>query len=539
MMILAQPRVTRALFIETGTYDDQYLRPYAVNVDPSSIATFSELVAHGNHNPLVNGGNCKPFQNAEFGSFATDIIRPSSSPTAAVTLPNGFNTRRYRFLIEFEVSLGAGSVVREYLTGYTDTPDAVSLGTAIGGQVDVNSNLRLYFNNLFVLNYVNINGVVTPQVTDASQVLRQPDLLSNPFSAPNTGIAPMSQVTTMLPYNIFDKLADTSRNLGQPVESDVAGFQTNPVRSHTRENNLPSGYLAKVFNGFAVTTLQNGANMESLNGSSGFNPNGGFGNALFEDAHTPFSQGTSHTMENTFIRDQVIKHLWMNTGFRINRSVSYGEMRGAFHGFDQVSEFRGRGQAMQTSAPGMHTIQSGMSASWGGSGHESVIAAMLSQAVPSLMMQNMIHTINFTVSNASGQPAFGINPNMPPMSLINGIPMEVFCERFKLRFMSELYRSLSMNGQILLNLHISCNVLGDTKIGIGFNSMTTTDFFCPTFCDSLMSPVLTNQPSALAAAAHGFDQMAQAVGLSPNVNTALNQALGTNTPMVSHTTALF
>ena len=101
-------QLVKAMFMETGTYNDMYRRPYqSQQMDRSTQRTFDEIV-HGESNVL----------SSAIASIAGRILAPQAFPEKRIVLPNS-GEKTLRFYLEFSVQEAGseGVLSYEYLTG--------------------------------------------------------------------------------------------------------------------------------------------------------------------------------------------------------------------------------------------------------------------------------------------------------------------------------------------------------------------------------------------------------------------------------------
>lgn len=487
-------RVVRALFLETGTYDQQYLRPYQTHVDSNIALRMGEVISNnGGKDVLIPG---------DIAGLATSILSPQAAPGAAVAMPNGYGVKRFRFLIEVEFLRGNTTTVKEIISGYTDTA-----GVSITGNRD--QNMRMYFNNVFTVRTVtDPSGRVMSNVEETSQVLTSPPILGqvqsmglDPFSPNGNGM-----IYTQSPQDVMDMLSTES--LGSVINESV-GFRINRVKKSNRGNTVPSMFLSK-----AISGIWQGHKTKDAGDNDYMQ--------VFAHETNTYDHAKSIVREASITSDTVFSRIWLETSYPKTSSVSYNELCSIMTGLDQVAEFRISGGVQSR-----NVVQAGMGASWQSSTSESVVATTVAQAIPSIMMQNFIHRIHFVATNISGQLVIGpVEATDVPLALFNVPNFQNYIQRFIDRAIIELFSPLSHNNQVQLTVRVNCNVLGDTLVSVTYAGGPTIDYFAPTFADHLISPVLTDNYGSLHKLASDIGNLA-GIGMS-NTNPYATAMGGTS-----------
>jgi ribosomal protein S28E/S33 len=62
---------------------------------------------------------------------------------------------------------------------------------------------------------------------------------------------------------------------------------------------------------------------------------------------------------------------------------------------------------------------------------------------------------------------------------------------FENRFLLEVFKMISRNGEIGITLEVDVEISGGTTIDIGIDGQPLERYYFPTFCDSLLVPTLT------------------------------------------------
>ena len=154
----------------------------------------------------------------------------------------------------------------------------------------------------------------------------------------------------------------------------------------------------------------------------------------------------------------------------------------------------------------MHGAQRGTSAPLTGSNEESIVATIVAQGVPAIMTDLMLTTISFSANNLS---AVGNDFNITIhgfKTFLTDVDVTPQLQQFVYRLKNEILQSVTFNGQKPLKLDATVDVLGDTFIGIQMHSHQF-EYQVPSFCDALLTPVVTSniiQLDTVASTVHGL-----------------------------------
>lgn len=472
--------VVKCIMIQTGTYDDMPTRAYTGAFNGDIANTFNHVTNNGS---IINAQNIAP--------IATQIIAPEASPSGLAQINNGWSNHRIRFLLELAFTSPMGEVTSQYLTGYTDHPGVARIaGTA--DRVAFDPNMCLYINNIITINRGKYNGVELPRMWDASQLIFQTGSVQNlGFQQP----APNSQFL-MTPEEVLNRIGISY--YGQPnvqVTDLRSKLNLTGMAKSRRSNCLPSTYLAKTVNELH--------NQQMVNSDDQF-----------------FNMASIAAKNLTELPDYTDKalNLLNELSFKTRGFITYGELNQICPDTDAKTAFIDKTisssqiNLTQMSAAHsnflLHGAQRGTAAPLTGSNEESIVATIVAQGVPAIMTDLMITSLSFSANNLT---AVGNDFNITIhgfKTFLTDVDVTPQLQQFVYRLKNEILASVTFNGQKPLKLDATVDVLGDTFIGIQMHSHNY-DYQVPSFCDALLTPVVTaniQQLDTVAATVHGLVQ---------------------------------
>lgn len=479
--------VSKSLFVESGTYQPMNLRTYQSNVTTDLTNRFSDVTESG-----------KLLGKNSLSSIASEILTPSSAPTASLTIDEGWGTKRFTFVIEL-VSPTSGTVFGGesiVLTGYTNYTDL----TLIGKQFD--PNMRMYFNSSSIVSNLTQslpNGQIqTRKVLRDSSHLLGVGVISNIHAAPfikqqNTGIIE-DGTTWLLPKHVIQEMQN-QQTLSDPTWGSSTGLfdlrrRVNPadmIRSR-RENAVTGKYLDKVLN----TVVHE------------YNSTTGIG----EDDYRALSQAAYSANEMANYSDPAMSRLLTQTGFLYNGYVTWGEFCSIFPGADEKTMYttRDSGVSITATPPTDANNVSG----WTGVDYETNIANAISQLVPAIMTTSLIGNISFafTNDNLTMEPEVTIfNGN----SMIDGLDMVSLGHNFTRRFINEIVPLITNQSRSIVSAIVHSNIGTETHISVSYDGGPAIPFCAPTFCDAMYTPIISPTDSAIANIASDLYNIATTV----------------------------
>lgn len=474
-----RPILKRLSLVETGTYDDQYFKPYQLIPSQQDLVEFQEL-AYGNTRVSSVG----------MAGLAGRMLEPRAQASGAVGIANGWGTRRCRFLMEIQFPTGLGNYITEYVTGHTDYVGASMMGrraTLDGGMLfSVN-------NTVSVRNTMNRSGgtgtfmsstildsshVISPVMRDSSSMLTG---LSNPVVSllrPQDIIGPMQ--TMSLPGDTTD-----TRNM-------MIGLS---VKKSRRSNGLPTEYLARAINAVAASEELQTLQVEGAQNSDVYS-----GTRARDELREPLAT-----------RDYFLRMLNTQTSFKYERSFTFKELCGLFPNADDIFTFSPRGQLVQKDF--FEAVRGGTQ-SMADCGPVTMVATKLSTALPAIMIDLLLSEINFEVTNETmgDRPYIKINGHQSFADVDTSPYVHAFMERLE----REIIPDITNNGNMSIKAFIYVDVLGDTNMKISFAGSPITPYCIPSFSDALFNPIISDDASLASAISHDISNMANMLGTTSN-----------------------
>lgn len=473
-------RIVNLLLQETGTYNSMYIRPYITHVTQETANVIADRVDQT--------GDISP---NTFAGLTGNMLTPSSVNLGEIPIPGGWNNKRISFLLTLEVSSNLIANKLVYVQGYTD-----HVGISHSGAID--PRMLFFINSITV---VARNTVQTPmgvqymdRVIETAQVINGQLFVDRSYGD--------AGVYGLRPYDIFVSsqivgLADVGHNYGNIYDKRVRLDSSPNLSKSSRKNNIPTSYMS--------TLVGNYKNSLSL---------AEFG-AVESDV---YSRAASMSSDSSVLNNEFIRAIELYTGISSPVTFNIGILESIDPNVGNVTNYIRVGN---TQLVGCHTA--GSSEYWGGANRETVIATLLSNAIPSLMLEYMINKIAFRSTNhdINGQPTTVL---IDAKSVTN-LDLTKSFTMFKHRLENEIIYDLTFGNQISYMLDVQCDVFGESRINLSLDGGPMISYVTPSFCDSLITPIYTTNKDMLYTICHDIEHIFSNIGNNANAQQHVNSLI--------------
>lgn len=459
---------TKALFFQTGAYDDIGVRPLtSTNYSPQLASALAE---HTNGGVNISATSVAP--------IAADLLQLQTEACSRANIVNGMDTYRFRFLIEFteQSGLRAGGRTRTVFAGYTD-----HVGVSHGLKID--PNMRLYFNNAVQLRETVQETPYGPRTSVNVSYSNQ--ILHNPMQVEYMSGSP--RLMTLRPEDLFALMQyENQAEFAQLAASGaINANMLTGVTANARENLNPAVYLSNTMQAF-------NSGMVRASTSEEF------------DLGEVYEVAREHTrVPVTGSKVSVLRTIVSNTNFLTNGYVTYGELCSKFPSMDHIADFK------LVSAIHMGSLyQPGQGANWCETSDNSWLASQLQMSVPAIMNDCMLQFIHLYATNDTIGGAWDIRPVQPGKSLVEGLDQTTHLQHCMNRIVAEVLKPVTHYGLMKMTVDIRVDLFGDAVFTFNYDGRGQVMYTAPAFCDSLYSAVLTTNANNL-------------VGLKEDIQTML------------------
>lgn len=450
-------KITRFLLVGTGTYNKQFSRPYSIDVRGDTAVQISEVL---NQNPTITAANLSGISNQFF--------HPTANPEREVGMINGWNQRRFRYMLELEYER-SGLVCSEVVLGYSEYD-----GITQNNHID--DKMRFFVNSVIS---TRVTPVVTGtgmryarQISDSSQVLHDPTWMRH-----QSNVMTHENRFNLRPEDIFGVMGSgidpSLYEQAQVMDSRTMARDAPTIAQ--RGHNIASSYCASMLSSYHLAASDGmRAEEEVMGAARGYARSTPSDHMVFlrnlrQLSGSPTAAFTMRDLRNISPHIQHVTHIsHLNEAQRIQQ---------------------------------VH--QTGMTADWHGSDMETMYASILAQSIPAMMMAAGIVRVTVMSTNAR-QLDTQMYTRVLNANAFGTMDVSSAAENFRNRFEIELVRDFTFNNQIGYHIHCDFDLLGESRISLSLNGQPAIDYVVPSFADSLFSPMVTYNNGMASNIADGF-----------------------------------
>lgn len=453
--------IKRLLLIPTKeSYQDIAQRSYNLECNNANIDGLTNMLNRV-HQMKSSGVN-----DIEVATYSPQLLKLNPMFSGVAKIPNGWNTQRLRFLLETESQIGSMTIC-SFIQGFSEYHDPTMSGLIDPNMVFyVNSitNVKKYLDPvtgmLTCSPYTNYNVISDVNGENSLDSLeRNPSVVTRPYDV-------MSDIVINSRYGV-------SNGMMNNVVSDINRIKPTSFIASRKANNNPLSYLSK-----SITSMI--ASSSDMSSDIGYDQSD-----VVERAALIAGEPKMETCGLLTALSRLTGELSV-TSFTLAQLTI----------LDPGLESSGKVKLINNSltVPTFQTfLDSNDTASAIQPTDLNLKATLISNIVPSIMLDNLLTDIGFSISNTSGEPILLItNAN----SFIEGIDITNYVESFKFKFLTTVFPILSNQNLSSIELHVTCDILGDINIGLNLDNSGLYVFRFPTFADSLYTPVISDNNNA-------------------------------------------
>lgn len=479
--VVSEIFIRKLVLRESGTYNNQFARSYEAHLNPQSVNALSNKAAES---------GMGVFRPSVLSGYASNMISISAAPESnnPLAIQNGWGSKRLLFFMDVLTKDLSGAETAHYIQGYTDY-----IGMSL-------QNKHLDPAMVFYINNIISSRIMQPYNTPQGMMSRQSivgtdHLIYN--TQPNTG----DQQWMMRPEDVFkvlttqyygNHISSGMHDAAKPTMLDQRWRLSNSPKMSDRMNAVPTNYASRLINGFLTAGDQ-------------------------VDPTAPASDRFDASVNNVSDRTPNLNPFLT----ALSRKRSTGVVSGTFYWKDillldpQLGNPGDQRLTVAINGPTQMRTQhnAGMTADWSGASIETKYAATISQAIPAIMLECMLYNVSFSSNNHMRLEGStnGIITVMTNGQAMHGGPAINEIENFKRRLEMEVLRDISYNNQQKFDIQVQASVFSDTWLKISIDGGPYYDFVTPTFCDGIITPVITHDHNKIDNVASGVDLLVSQV----------------------------
>lgn len=468
-------RILGLTLFPTKGYNDVYRRSYNTYIDQAVENKLDEVTQGGT---ILN--------NVTIGEIASQVLQPSAQVEQRSNIVHGWQTPRYRFILKVEEMGVGGSVNIGYYVGHTEHSEGVIFHGTRESSFDPNMMFFINSVNRVRISNFSQNGRSFKNVKaeESQQFLFSNGAIAN-LQTGNMGAYKMRPQDLFQAQSLLNRLSQDNLLDTNTIDTTGAIIGIGGDIS-SRSNNDPTNYLTKTLKAYRYASDQN----------SGYE----------SDTEDLYGTAVSLVKEQNIYNNPFISQM-SNYSYNIaaNGQFSWKELLGICPHLDQITQVVlpndvSNNIAYNTSATLNANVLNGANIwsnenteHWQGSTNETIAGYMISQALPAMMLEKLIATIRFRMTN---QTMTGeIQHSVDSISAIDqdvAHLMPKHAEMLMDRLRIETLGAVTMGGMMPFDCLVDCSIFGDTFIQISINGGPHTPLLMPTFADNAASPVVTS-----------------------------------------------
>lgn len=460
--------VTKLELFDSGVFQPMFMRPYeSPSLSRLDHGRISDVI-QSRLDSIGNTGNT--ISPSLLTGVSGSLLGFSAAPVSNILIPNGWDTKRFTFIMHVQSESTFGSAEYYILQGYTDY-DGISHGNHI------DDDMRFHINSFIQLTQ-SVNPMtrqIDNRITDCKQLL-DARVLSQSIAGSTMMRDSMHAPDphTMRPMDIFSGIQ--SSYLANYSASSIGEMELIDQRNRlnardmysSRANNVPSQHLATVLTSWRQHTNDLSSSLDDSDSISLMIQNTAISAHADNDFITKLAniQGIRGGMTSCFtLRD--LKS--------ITNSVA-------------PSYLKSTGRALAALPTTMSV------GTWNGSTATNMVASSLLSIVPTLMIQCGLQSATVTGTNMTqGMASYDVRCS-DSRSLTTGNTMamgQLLLDRIR----NEVMPDITMNNGRYVTFVMYLDMFKATTIDIQVGSDPKERKTAPAYCDALFSPVVapTNQ----------------------------------------------
>jgi hypothetical protein len=484
-------RVEKVIFVPTGTYEQQWRRPWVATNAVAESTQLYDVVASAYRNHQIAKANGVQKADAKYMVDPMDLAGVSGSflkPAAQgeiqayANLRHGWNEQTGRFMMSLLVKRHqAVAATRYVIIGYTN-----ELGFSAQ---HVSPTMELNINTIFEVRDVTVNhgaGVQTEQqLVQVNQVL-----VDHGYTGPNE-----AETIRLRPYEVATSLARLHDPMlrAQGVTSvDTRDIQNGTPAFSNQHHTNPNNYMATVLSGLA-----NGRDLARVTNRNGpVDPYHSAARELRDAAanQDPFIQAISRAGGNGTVSSSF---KWRDL-LRLDPNAERDEIC--------FIQWRDLGQFVGSVGENMHVAS--QYTNWNAGDISTQTAAAIANIIPSMLVDLALRKADIFASNMHGMAVCTATNGW---GIVSGVNLRPQLEALGQMFYQQVVLPNTFNGGIGYEFLITADLVGEITIKMKLEGQNEYLYVQPAYCSSVMSPVLTTQRDTLDNLSQAFNALQQDV----------------------------
>lgn len=469
-------QLQQIIFREMKEYDDQYIRPYNGNASEQDLIRLERD---------TNGG--RDLNASAVAGVAGRIIRPVTDGYRA-PISGGWGEQRLMFYMTVLVRETRHSRTVHEISGFTDY---FGVDHGIRG-TKLDENMLMYFNNV---------TRVTQSLTDTprgnrwlTQINKSNQIISRQRNPDFSPVNSRQGSLTMRPEDIFSRnstnqmFAERAKRAGS---MDLrGGFNSGSMKLSNRLNTSSTRYFSRSMSALATANAGDGIIDDFQHD---------------RDTTKIFKDARSQVREDALTSDPVIEELSQDTQIMQDGCITLREL------IDLNTDYPWDDVPVYFIERGLRKSLRGDYRPWTGGDNETIAATILANALPMYLINHQVASISFTASN---EGTLGEMVALPDEAnpIANGPDVREVVPMLMRRLESELLQDMLPWDDCPVDVEVDTAIAGETYIKISLDGGPHEEYVFPTFADSMVSPILTEDSRDMDSMSQTISGIADRIG---------------------------
>lgn len=461
--------------VQTGTYQAQHLRPFKSNTNQAVVSQLRQATNDG-----LNLGV------AAVQEIAADVISPQAMVEGEVLIPEGFTSRRFRLMCRVNESnpFVRGTTTQRVFYGYSDHCDASAH--------HLPDDMKIYFNSETIIAEQIVptpNGPQTQaKILGSNQIISPVDMVGG-----NNGMFARPSNFLIRPEDNFNLMQTkaVAKNLETGGLIDVKIDQSYDYRTMVGEGGSFKYSMRKDTSPVRYLSNSLGAYQHAFSEYNDSMRDGGefLINRGNDATETLFGEAANVCRNSSIQSNTFLGILREHAGFMEKGYVTWGNLKRLFPELSDPTVAR---FAMDDGRSQRKVSHLGQSQSFSGADNTAIAVSLLTQTIPSIMMDTFFRQVSFAVTNGSGpnEYVFEIHQN-GTSSIIRNLDMRPYIQQLERRIKVDILHNITRGNQIPFRISMISDLAGESIVDISLGNDPVERYVAPTFADSLFSPVIT------------------------------------------------
>lgn len=471
--------------VESGTYNQEFLRPYVVSADRNDLDEIAETI--DSNGGVINSGTISGLAGRVM-QYANRV-----SDRDIVDIEGGWGERRFSFIIEVverqrdEEDRDTGREVVTFLSGYTDCLDIAERNNTRRTRSN-DQEILLSPETLFYVS--NLRRIER----DSRVVITNNQILVPSYYKDQRNRRDRTGLYTLRPKDIFNNETIQHNEHGRGgVVINGTNELNGSLPQASRSTNLNSStYLASSINALAAAEGQASTRRDRFGNLSTGNNNRG----------EVYNRAKSFIREDsTFEANSFLTLIRQQTSFSNDQTFTWEEMQKLF-GYDDLENITDI-HVFDRIERDTRVAERSDHAQWDESenaGTNAVIATVLKQSLPAYAMESLIYACRIEAVNALSrtermEARDGIKVVVSDVVFAAAFPertQDQLIRDFEDAIAIDILKDLSLNNEIEFDIVVDLDWRFDSFYSIGVDGDDPISFSAAGFASSLTSPIITS-----------------------------------------------